>query len=120
MVKRGEQPPQGWCTAKIAKRRLGNISDGKLRVLVMQGKIERIVPQLSAQGFYKIADINKILHEATQGTIKGTNKDMPGARFQPATKEDMPGIIDLICSIWGGSDTSAKRNAWIDKNPQST
>ena|SRR2546429_7642824 len=113
-------PPKGYCTAQVARRRLGNISGGKLRTLVTNKKIERIVPELSGQGFYKIADIDKIIHDSTQNAIQGTNKDMPGARFQPATKEDMPGIIDLICSIWGGSDTSAKRNAWIDKNPQST
>lgn len=111
-------PPEGYCTATVALRRLGNISDGKFRSLITDGKIERIVPPGAKQGFYKIADINRLIQEWNQRSLEGNEPTLSGARFSIATKEDMPGIVQLLIKVFGGGDTSAKRNAWLDRNPE--
>src|SRR2546423_721696 len=56
------QPPNGWYTAKEARGKLGNITDGKLRTLIGigEGKIERMEPPGAKQGFYKASDVHKI------------------------------------------------------------
>jgi hypothetical protein len=35
-----------------------------------------------------------------------------------ATKEDMPEIIELLIKVFGGGNTSARRNARLDRNPE--
>jgi predicted N-acetyltransferase YhbS len=119
MYKRGDQPPTGWCTAKVAKRRLGEISDGKLREFVKRGDIERKQFPGNKIGFYKIEDITNLLAKWDAESIEAEAPDLPGAHFMPATKEDMPEIVELLINTFGGGDTSAKRNAWIESNPES-
>ncbi|HEX3642734.1 MAG TPA: hypothetical protein VHV10_15725, partial [Ktedonobacteraceae bacterium] len=114
-------PPDGWITAKSTKRKLGNISDGKLRSLTGEGpgKIERMQPPDSTYGFYKASDVHRIQHEWNQKALEANEPTLPGAHFQVATKEDMPEIVDLLIKIFGGGDTSARRNSWLDRNPES-
>jgi hypothetical protein len=112
-------PPDGYCTATVALRKLGNISDGKLRSLIADGKIERIVNPGEKQGFYKIADIDKVAKEWNDEARVAGKPTLSGAEFRPATKKDMPEIVALLIKIWGGNDTSAKRNAWLEINPES-
>jgi hypothetical protein len=114
------QPPDGWLTATQAKRKLGNITDGKLRTLTGkgEGKIEHWVPTGSKIGFYKEADVTTLVHKWNMEALVNGNPTLPGAHFGIAAKADMPEIVQLLIKIWGGNDTSAKRNAWLEKNPE--
>jgi hypothetical protein len=120
MNNRRGDPPEGYCTATVARRKLGNISDGRFRTLIGEGegKIERWIPPGSKQGFYNLSHVNKLVNDWNRLAREADNPDLPGAHFQPATKEDMPEIIQLLIKIFGGGDTSAKRNAWLDRNPE--
>src|SRR5437879_3607299 len=109
---RRDTPPEGWYTAKTAKRKLGNITDGKLRSLVDRGLIERWEPTGSKYGFYKIDDITSLADKWKKETVDG-------AHFQPATAKDMPETVKLLIKVFGGGDTSAKRIAWLERNPES-
>ncbi|HEX3640617.1 MAG TPA: hypothetical protein VHV10_04950 [Ktedonobacteraceae bacterium] len=111
-------PPKGYCRAAVALRKLGNINDSRLRGLVKEGKIERLVEPGEKQGFYKIDDIDKLIKEWNDEKRKSEDQALP-TLFRPATPEDMPEIVALLRKIWGGDDTSAKRNAWLERNPES-
>jgi len=115
------QPPDGWMTASETKKRLGNITDGKLRTLAgkEEGKIEHWVPAGSKVGFYREADVNALVNKWNQEALALGNPTLPGAHFDVATPDDMPEIVQLIIKIWKGGDTSAKRNAWIERNAES-
>jgi hypothetical protein len=114
------QPPDGWLTATNAKKKLGNISDGRLRTLTGkgEGKIEHLLPAGSKVGFYKEDDVTALVHRWNKEALASGNPTLPGAHFDVATKEDMPEIVELLIKVWGGEDTSAKRNAWLDQNPE--
>ena len=105
-------------TAKEAKRRLG-ISDGKLRALVLNKQIERLELPSSSLGFYKASDVYAVLTRWNQQALESNEPTLPGASFQIATKEDMLEIVELLIKVFGGGDTSARRNAWLDRNPES-
>lgn len=113
-------PPNGWLTATQAKRELGNITDGKLRSLTGkgEGKIEHWVPTGSKGGFYKEDDVAALVHLWNKEALANGDPTLPGAHFDVATKADMPEIVQLLIEVWGGSDTSAKRNAWLERNPE--
>lgn len=113
-------PPAGYCTATVARKKLGNISDGKFRTMIGEGegKIERIIEGIGNQGFYKIADIDAIIRKWDKQAREGSNPDLPGAHFQVATKEDMPEIVELLIKVFGGGNTIEKRNAWLERNPE--
>lgn len=115
------QPPEGWLTASDAKKKLGNITDGKLRTLIGkgEGKIEHLIPAGSKIGFYRETDVTTLVHKWNKEALASGNPTLPGAHFDVATKADMPEIVQILIKIWGGSDTSAKRNAWLDRNPES-
>ena len=115
------QPPDGWMTASETKKKLGNITDGKLRTLAgkEEGKIEHWVPAGSKVGFYRESDVNALVNKWNKEALALGNPTLPGAHFDVATPDDMPGIVQLLIKIWGGSDTSAKRNAWLERNPES-
>jgi hypothetical protein len=114
MTSRGH-PPVGYYTATQAKRKLGNISDGMLRSYVDKGKIERFVPKERRQGFYKREDVDKLARTLDEFFDE---PDQPGPEFRQATREDIPELVNLLISIFGGGNTLEKRLQWHDKNPE--
>ena len=114
-------PPKGYCTATVARRKLGNISDGKFRTLIGEGegKIERIVPAGGSQGYYRIADVNALALQWSKEAREVEQSDGEDTHFRVATKEDMPEIVGLLIKVFGGGDTTEKRNTWLDRNPKS-
>ncbi|HEX3641860.1 MAG TPA: hypothetical protein VHV10_11265 [Ktedonobacteraceae bacterium] len=84
-----------------------------------KGKIERMGEPGSTYGFYNAADVNALIHIWNKEALASGNPTLPGAHFDVATKEDMSEIVELLIKVWGGGDTSAKRNAWLDRNPES-
>ncbi len=114
IVQRGH-PPIGYCTATTAKRRLGNISDGKLRYYVQQGKVERLVPPGMGQGFYKREDVDNLVKVIDEFY---TEPGEPGPRFMVATEQDIRETVNLLIGVFGGGDTVERRMEWIQRNPE--
>lgn len=112
------QPPSGYYTATIAKRKLGNISDGMLRSYVVRGMIERTAPAGRKQGFYKREDVDRIARSLDEFFVSDDKREGVGTRFMQATKEDMPECVELLISVFGGGDTTERRQSWIEKNPE--
>jgi hypothetical protein len=110
------KPPAGYYTATVARRKLGNISDGKFRTILQEGKIRRYTPPGMKQGFYNREDVDRLAREF-DGFLPPSSKE-PGAQFQIATKEDMPELVNLIIEIFGGSNTTEKRLQWLERNPE--
>jgi hypothetical protein len=114
MTKRGE-PPAGYYTASLTRRRLGNISDGMLRTYVQKGRIDRLVPPGRLQGFYKREDVERLARELDG---LGEPMEVTGTHFERATKEDMPECVDLLINVFGGGNTVERRQRWIEQNPE--
>src|SRR5437763_1502925 len=107
--KRG-QAPSGYYTATTAKRKLGNITDGRLRHYVNQGKIERFVPPGMGQGFYKQGDVDHLAR------IIDEFHDSPEhakPRFRVAIAEDMSEIVSFMIEQFGGDSTLERRLSWL-------
>ncbi len=114
MAKRG-RPPEGYYTASITRKKLGNITDGMLRSYIHRGLVKRDVPPGRKQGFYKREEVDKLARSLDNFL---SDPKEPGARFQQATAEDMPEIVSLLIETFGGSDTSERRLQWLKKNPE--
>src|SRR5262249_33360771 len=95
MAKRGT-PPEGYYTASVTRRKLGNISDGMLRSYIQRGLVERIVPPGRKQGFYKRDGVDKLAREIDD--LSGKTE----TRFLRATKDDIPECVELLIEVFGG------------------
>ncbi len=89
-----------------------------LRTYVQAGKIERMVPPGRKQGFYKREDVEKLARTMDDFPINKTEKT--GTQFLQATREDIPEIVRLLIELFGGDDTSARRQSWLTANPEVT
>ena len=114
MAQRGK-PPEGYYTASMTRKKLGNISDGMLRSYIQKGLIERTVPPGRKQGFYKREDVDRLARAIDD---LGDKSEKTGTQFQVATKEDIPECVDLLISVFGGGNTAARRQSWVEKNPE--
>lgn len=108
------KPPTGYYTATISKHRLGDISDGKFRMFVEEGKIVRFVPPGSKQGFYTKQSVDDLAKELDGFPGRGEK----GASFHLAKPDDMPDLVNLLIEIFGGRNTSEKRLKWMERNPE--
>lgn len=115
-TKRGEAP-EGYYTASQAKKRLGNISDGKFRYDIKKGRIKRIIPPGMIQGFYLQEEIDHIARSFDNFLTEETSHEQ-GAQFCIASSDDMPELVYLLIEIFGGGDTTAKRLKWLERNPE--
>jgi hypothetical protein len=126
-VRRGH-PPTGYITAAQAKKKLGDISDGKFRGYIQEGKIERLIPKGMKQGFYRREDVDRLAREIE--AIWDSGKRGPQTQFQIATPEDIPTIaaIDEATFNAGKEDAEPKEAylrwiegtylCWMTKNPK--
>lgn len=112
-----KQPPTGYYTATVAKKKLGNISDGMLRSYVTKGKIRRVVPPERTQGFYSREDVDRMARLLDDFFVDDKPSQIPGVQFMRATKEDMPECVELLIAVFGGGNTVERRQSWIEKNP---
>jgi N-acetylglutamate synthase-like GNAT family acetyltransferase len=112
-----KHPPAGYYTATVAKKKLGNISDGMLRSYVTRGKIKRVVPPERSQGFYSREDVDRMARLLDDFFVDDKPADLPGVQFMRATKEDIPECVELLIAVFGGGNTVERRQAWLEKNP---
>ena len=65
MAKRGgdvKKAPPGFYTAREARERL-NILPSAFQTMVTKGEIERVIPPLRREGYYKIEDIDRLANQ---------------------------------------------------------
>lgn len=115
MTQRGN-PPIGYYTATRTKRALGNISDGLLRTYVEKGLVRRFVPSGRSQGFYDQEDVRRLAKSLDNFPVSGMNEHKE--QFCQASEADIPGAVRILIDVFGGSDTTEKRVAWLRKNPE--
>lgn len=98
MAQRGK-PPEGYYTATIARKKLGNISDGMFRTYIQQGLIERTVAPGRKQGFYKREIVDKLAKElqADDNIFKSYIKPVE-------TLDEMQECINITNIVFGGTD----------------
>lgn len=127
MAQRGK-PPEGYYTASITRKKLGNISDGMLRSYIQKGLIERAVPPGRKQGFYKREDVEKLAREIESPWYGGTKG--PHTHFRQATPADIEAIADIDERIFNAPEEEPEPRKvylqwdketylrWMQRNPQ--
>ncbi len=115
MAQRGK-PPVGYYTASTAKRKLGDITDGKLHGYVESKKIRKFVPTGKVQGFYNREDVEKLAREMDDFPTDRSEKT--NTKFLVAMKEDISEIVHLLIELFGGGDSSIRRQSWLGKNSE--
>jgi len=113
------QPPPGYTTASDAARRLG-VSDSLLSRYVNEGKLGRYGPAERKHKFYKLSEIEALLAaERVFPYEPGNWRDNPTTRFEQATDEDIPAIVEISRRIFGDPVIPAEtRLTWLHKNPE--
>ncbi len=127
MAQRGK-PPEGYYTASIARKKLGNISDGMLRSYIEKGLIERVVPPGRKQGFYKRDAVDKLAKEIEISWYGGTSTR--GTQFRQAAPTDLDAIVDIDERTFNAPEAKPEPrqvylqecketySRWMQKNPQ--
>ncbi|MDQ2887767.1 MAG: hypothetical protein M3Y39_16975 [Chloroflexota bacterium] len=109
--------PSGYYNGKEAARRLG-MPIGTFYHQVKTGKIEKIVPPGSTEGYYP----KKAIHKLAQGRelFILLNSIEPMIFKRAESEEDLRGIVDLCIAIYGVGGTpsyEARLEIW-KKNPE--
>ena len=113
------QPPPGYTTASDAIARLG-VSFALLSRYVEEGKLKRYGPERRTHKFYKISEIEALRAERHVFPYESGNwRDNPTTRFELATDEDMPAIVEISRRIFGDPTIPVEtRLTWLHKNPE--
>jgi hypothetical protein len=108
--------PEGYYTAKEAIKRL-NMPATTFHHYVRMGKIKKKVPYGHKEGFYEKAYIDKMAQAAQLYAIEYAEDP---ATFSVATPEDVPGIYEVLVSLWGtlNATTNETRLSWYQVNPE--
>ena len=118
MPRRGKRSiaPEGFYTASQAMRKL-RMPKSTFHHYVEIGKIKRKVPPGRQEGYYEKNYIDKMA-EATELAAIQYAEDP--AVFTIATEEDIPGIYDVLISLWGPANatTNETRLSWHKINPE--
>ncbi len=118
MPRRGKvsKAPEGYYSAKDAIKRL-NMPPTTFHHYVRLGKIKKKVPYGRKEGFYEKAYIDKMAEASQLYAIEYAEGP---AVFSIASVEDVPGIYDVITSLWGtlNAPTNETRLSWYQVNPE--
>lgn len=108
--------PKGFYTASQAMRKL-RMPKSTFFHYVEIGRIKRKTPPGRKEGYYDKAFIDKMA-EATELAVIQYAEDP--AVFTMATEEDIPGIYDVLISLWGpiNATTNETRLRWHKVNPE--
>lgn len=108
-----KKAPPGFYTAKDARTRLG-LTQSAFQQLVTKGDLERVVPPLKNEGFYRQADVNKMAAQQDLFYLQHVSTaKYEHTTFARATVDDTEGIFDVIASLWGAdkaTPTELRRN----------
>lgn len=83
-------------------RKLLDVTPAVFRAMTARGELERITPPMRSEGFYRIADVNRLANQNALFYLQNmaTKGHIP-TEFSQATEEDLQGIFDVVASLWG-------------------
>lgn len=113
------EPPPGYTTATDAARRLG-VTASLLSRYVNENKLKRYGPEKRVHKFYKVSEIEALAaSERVFPYETGNWRDNPTTRFELATDEDMPTIVEISRHIFGDPPIPTEtRLTWLHKNAE--
>lgn len=109
-----KKAPKGYYTAKEAQRKLG-LNPATFSLYVRQGKINRYVPPLRKEGFYKREEIDELA--AKWELFLGEIEEEKTAETRVATDKDAQGIVEVLASFNWPRATAEQRISWYKSNP---
>lgn len=121
MAKRGgdvKKAPPGFYTAREARERL-NILPSAFQTMVTKGEIERVIPPLRREGYYKIEDIDRLANQQDLFFLQNlSTKKYEKTTFEKAEANDADGIHDVLSSLWGEENATPAdlRRSWYKAN----
>lgn len=104
-------------------RQILDVTPAVFRTMVARGDLERVVPPMRSEGFYRIADVNKLANENALFYLKNiAPKGHVPVKCNWATEDDLQGIFDAVASLWGAENitpievhnTLYRANPYID------
>lgn len=110
-----KKAPIGYYTARQAQEKLG-LNPSTFSLYVRQGKINRYIPPLRKEGFYKREEIDKL---ATKWELfLGEHEEEKTlAETRVAAEADAQGIVDVLASFGWPAATAEQRVSWYKSNP---
>jgi hypothetical protein len=118
MPRRGKvsKAPEGYYTASEAIKRL-NMPRTTFHHYVKIGKIKKKVPYGHKEGFYEKAYIDRMAEASQLYAIQYAEDP---ATFSIASDDDLPGIYDVLISLWGPTNatTTETRLSWRKVNQE--
>ncbi len=101
-----KQAPPGFYLPSEA-RKLLDVTPAVFRAMVDRGELERVVPPMRSEGFYRITDVNKRANQNALFYLQNmaTKEHIP-VEFSRATEEDLQGIFDVVASLWGAENVT--------------
>ncbi len=118
MPRRGKvsRAPEGFYTASEAMKRL-NMPRSTFHHYVKIGKIKKRTPRGRSEGYYEKAYIDKMAEATELFALQYVEEPIT---FSVATDDDLPGIYDVLVSLWGtlNATTVETRRSWHRVNPE--
>ncbi len=118
MPRRGKvsKAPDGFYTASEAIKKL-NMPRTTFHHYVKIGKIKKKVPRGHKEGYYEKSYIDKMAQASELYAIQYAEDP---STFSVATDDDLPGIYDVLVSLWGtlNATTTETRLSWHKVNPE--
>lgn len=113
-----KKAPPGFYLPGEARKRLG-VTQAVFRAMVAKGELKRIVPPGRSEGFYRIADVNKLADQQALFYLQNvsTAKYEP-TTFSKASEDDIEGIYNVITSLGWQSTPVEVRRSWYKANDQ--
>jgi len=108
--------PEGFYTASEAIKKL-NMPRTTFHHYVKIGKIKKKVPRGRKEGYYEKAYIDRMAEASELYAIQYAEEPIV---FSVATDDDLPGIYDVLVSLWGtlNATTTETRLSWHKVNPE--
>lgn len=98
-----KKAPPGFYTPGVARKRLG-VTQAVFRSMVAKGTLERVVPPGRSEGFYHVADVNRLADEQALFYLQQVSTSYESIEFRRATEEDFQGIVNAVESVGGSGD----------------
>lgn len=111
-----KKAPPGFFLPGEARKRLG-VTQAIFRAMVTRGELERVIPPGRSEGFYRVADINKLADQQALFYLQHVSTvKYEHTTFSPATADDAEGIFNVTASLGWPSTPVEVRRSWYKAN----
>ncbi len=113
-----KKAPPGFYLPGEARKRLG-VTQAVFRAMFARGELERIVPPGRSEGFYRIADVNRLADQQALFYLQNiSTAKYETTEFARATEDDAEGIFNVVASLWGADVATPAdlRRSWYKAN----